>query len=212
MKLAAIRLSVRLMSFCCIVALLAGCSALRLFTADYDSGSIINDAPVRGGKLFGGDVVLYSSDSSEQSILGTMNTKSGEETEEKEEAGGKQLDSEHGDKGSSARIELLTQADKFDTLFKAALINVSNMSILIADKETGFITTDWYVTERDDVMRYKLNIIVRKAEPWLSVSAVNQVKKGGVWYNVGENMELVEELRQNIMSSLDADANTSKHG
>ncbi|WP_085441247.1 DUF3576 domain-containing protein [Magnetofaba australis] len=95
----------------------------------------------------------------------------------------------------------LTAADiRRDKLFSGALDMVMELPIQTANRESGFVSTEWKVDPTDPTKRYRLNIRVSGVEPYGEVRVVvlKQVLRQNVWIDQPAEESMAAQIEKGI--------------
>ncbi|MBF0611935.1 MAG: DUF3576 domain-containing protein [Magnetococcales bacterium] len=94
-----------------------------------------------------------------------------------------------------------TKADvRMDKLFAGAVDVVMELPVMVADRNGGFVSTDWKVNPNDSSSRYRLNIHVTGREPYGEVGVVvlKQQRVGDHWEDRASDPELASQIEKAI--------------
>lgn len=106
--------------------------------------------------------------------------------------------------GSHNETNAVNNSKVNEYMWRAALSAVSHMPILVADKGSGLITTDWYKTSDSSNERYKINIVFHspafKASS-IKVYVFHEMKdSAGYWTAHNVSSKMAEEVYGGILN------------
>lgn len=89
---------------------------------------------------------------------------------------------------------------RMDKLYSGALDVVLELPVTVADRDGGFISTDWKINPNDAATRYRLNIHVSGRDPYGEVAVVvlKQQRHGDKWEDAPSDPDMAGQIEKAI--------------